>query len=87
TLVQGITGLLRSSLGPSVSIETRFAPELEPVMADVNQLELAVLNLATNARDAMPDGGKLLISARMEEVYDQTKLSLAAGRYVCLSVT
>ncbi|CAH0174310.1 PAS domain S-box-containing protein [Pseudomonas frederiksbergensis] len=87
TLVQGITGLLRSSLGPSVSIETRFAPELEPVMADVNQLELAVLNLATNARDAMPDGGKLLISARMEEVSDQTKLSLAAGRYVCLSVT
>ncbi|MGE8484449.1 MAG: PAS domain S-box protein [Pseudomonas sp.] len=87
TLVQGITGLLRSSLGPSVSIETRFAPELEPVMADVNQLELAVLNLATNARDAMPDGGKLLISARMEEVCDQTKLSLAAGRYVCLSVT
>jgi CheY-like chemotaxis protein/anti-sigma regulatory factor (Ser/Thr protein kinase) len=70
-----------------VSIETRFAPELEPVMADVNQLELAVLNLATNARDAMPDGGKLLISARMEEVSDQTKLSLAAGRYVCLSVT
>jgi PAS domain S-box-containing protein len=87
TLVQGITGLLRSSLGPSVSIETRFAPELEPVMADVNQLELAVLNLATNARDAMPDGGKLLISARMEEVSGQTKLSLAAGRYVCLSVT
>ncbi|PQP03858.1 hybrid sensor histidine kinase/response regulator [Pseudomonas frederiksbergensis] len=87
TLIQGITGLLRSSLGPSVSIEACFAPELELVMADVNQLELAVLNLATNARDAMPDGGKLLISARMEEVCDQTKLSLAAGRYVCLSVT
>jgi PAS domain S-box-containing protein len=87
TLIQGITGLLRSSLGPSVSIEACFAPELELVMADVNQLELAVLNLATNARDAMPDGGKLLISARMEEVSDQTKLSLAAGRYVCLSVT
>ena len=86
TLIQGITGLMRSSLGPAVSIETRFAPELEPVMADVNQLELAVLNLATNARDAMPDGGKLIISARTHEVHDQ-KLSLTAGRYVCLSVT
>ncbi|EJN22557.1 PAS domain S-box [Pseudomonas sp. GM79] len=86
TLIQGITGLLRSSLGPAVSIETRFAPELEPVMADVNQLELAVLNLATNARDAMPDGGKLIISAQTHEVHDQ-KLSLTAGRYVCLSVT
>lgn len=87
TLVQGITGLLRSSLGPSVSIETHFAPELEPVMADVNQLELAVLNLATNARDAMPDGGQLVIAAKMQEVRDQTMLSLPTGRYVCLSVS
>ncbi|WP_448110762.1 PAS domain S-box protein [Pseudomonas lini] len=87
SLIQGITGLLRSSLGPAVTIETRFAPELEPVMADVNQLELAVLNLATNARDAMPDGGKLVISAQTEEIHDQPQLSLAPGRYVCLSVT
>ncbi|WP_095053932.1 PAS domain-containing sensor histidine kinase [Pseudomonas sp. Irchel s3b2] len=87
SLIQGITGLLRSSLGPAVTIETRFAPELEPVMADVNQLELAVLNLATNARDAMPDGGKLVISAQTEEIHDQPQLSLAPGRYVCLSAT
>ncbi|URM26285.1 PAS domain S-box protein [Pseudomonas frederiksbergensis] len=86
-LIQGITGLLRSSLGPGVSIETHFSPELEPVMADVNQLELAVLNLATNARDAMPNGGKLVISAQTEEIHDQSKLSLSLGRYVCLSVT
>ena len=86
-LIEGITGLLRSSLGPAVSIETRFAPGLEPVMADVNQLELAVLNLATNARDAMPDGGKLVISAQTEEICDQAKLALTPGRYVCLSVT
>lgn len=87
TLIQGITGLLRSSLGPAVIIETRFSPELEPVVADVNQLELAVLNLATNARDAMPDGGKLVIGAQTEEIHDQSKLSLSPGRYVCLSVT
>ncbi|MBV6823086.1 PAS domain-containing sensor histidine kinase [Pseudomonas sp. PD9R] len=87
TLVQGISGLLRSSLGPSVVLETRFPPQLEPVMADVNQLELAVLNLATNARDAMPHGGRIVVSARTEEIAKGGRPSMAAGRYVCLSVT
>jgi PAS domain S-box-containing protein len=87
TLVQSIIGLLRSSLGPSVVLETRFSPEIEPVMADVNQLELAVLNLVTNARDAMPHGGKIVISAKTEETWDQPQLSLLPGRYVCLSVS
>jgi PAS domain S-box-containing protein len=86
-LVQGIIGLLRSSLGPSVVLETRFSPELEPVLADVNQLELAVLNLVTNARDAMPHGGKIVISTKTEETVDQPQLSLLSGRYVCLSVS
>ncbi|WP_439878739.1 PAS domain S-box protein [Pseudomonas prosekii] len=85
-LIQGITGLLRSSLGPAVKLETRFAADLEPAAADVNQLELAVLNLATNARDAMPDGGKIVIGARTEAISDPAKSSLPAGRYVCLSV-
>jgi PAS domain S-box-containing protein len=86
-LVQGIIGLLRSSLGPSVVLETCFSPEIEPVLADVNQLELAVLNLVTNARDAMPHGGKIVISAKTEETWDQPQLSLLPGRYVCLSVS
>ncbi|MGE8064244.1 PAS domain S-box protein [Pseudomonas sp. NPDC089569] len=86
-LVQGITGLLRSSLGPSVKIETRFVPAPEPVLADVNQLELAVLNLATNARDAMPNGGKIVFGTRSEVVIDQPQSSLAPGHYVCLTVT
>jgi hypothetical protein len=85
-LVEGISGLLRSSLGPSVQLETRFSPDLVPVMADVNQLELAVLNLATNARDAMPNGGKIVIGTRAEEIPDQSTLLLEPGRYVCLSV-
>ncbi|MDN4546199.1 PAS domain-containing sensor histidine kinase [Pseudomonas sp. C32] len=86
-LIEGISGLLRSSLGPSVEVEIRFPRDLEPVLADVNQLELAVLNLATNARDAMPLGGKILISARTEEVAESSRSSLAVGRYVCLDVT
>ncbi|PKH36239.1 hybrid sensor histidine kinase/response regulator, partial [Pseudomonas sp. 43NM1] len=83
-LIQGITGLLRSSLGPAVKLQTRFAADLEPAAADVNQLELAVLNLATNARDAMPDGGRIVIGARTEEISDPAISSLPAGRYVCL---
>jgi PAS domain S-box-containing protein len=86
-LVEGISGLLRSSLGPSVQLETRFSPDLVPVVADVNQLELAVLNLATNARDAMPNGGKIIVSTRTEEIPEQSPLLLACGQYVCLSVT
>jgi len=86
-LVEGITGLLRSSLGPSVVLETRFPQEIEPVVADVNQLELAVLNLVTNARDAMPHGGKILISAKSEEAGDHPSLAPRSGRFVCLSVS
>jgi len=85
-LVQGISGLLRSSIGPGIRIETRFPEDLQPVLADSNQLELALLNLATNARDAMVDGGSLCITAQPEVVLEQSHSSIAAGRYVCLSV-
>ena len=85
-LVLGISGLLRSSLGPSVVLETRFPPALDPVLADVNQLELAVLNLATNARDAMPHGGKIVISASAEDVDDHPAFVQRPGRYLCLKV-
>lgn len=85
-LVQGITGLLRSSLGPNIKIETRFPVELERVLADTNQLELALLNLATNARDAMPDGGSVIVSAQHEVVLEQGQHTLASGHYVCLSL-
>lgn len=86
-LVQGITGLLRSSLGPSVALESRFSSDIEPVLADVNQLELAILNLATNARDAMPRGGKIIIAARTEEITDQPGSLPLSGRFVCLSIS
>ncbi|MGE8150055.1 PAS domain S-box protein [Pseudomonas vancouverensis] len=86
-LIEGISGLLRSSLGPSVKIQTRFPVGLDAVLADANQLELAVLNLATNARDAMPQGGTILFSADTEVVTDADRSSLAAGRYVCLRIT
>jgi nitrogen-specific signal transduction histidine kinase len=83
-LVRGMTDLLQRSLGPSVVIQTRFALNLPEVQADPNHLELALLNLAVNARDAMPDGGPVILSAREEKV--AAAGAIAAGRYVCFSV-
>ncbi|TNF82649.1 PAS domain S-box protein [Pseudomonas sp. ICMP22404] len=86
-LVQGISGLLQSSMGPSIHIQTGFTPALSPVLADVNQLELAILNLATNARDAMPHGGRILIAADERQTTGAPDTPLKPGRYVCLSIT
>jgi PAS domain S-box-containing protein len=86
-LVQGISGLLQSSMGPSIHIQTGFAEALSPVLADVNQLELAILNLATNARDAMPHGGRILIAADERRETEAADVPLKPGRYVCLSIT
>ena len=85
-LVRGMTDLLQSSLGPSVQIETHFPLKLDLVHADANQLEMALLNLAVNARDAMPDGGSIVIAAREETVKPRSRSKLKAGRYVRLSV-
>jgi len=62
-LVRGMTDLLRRSLGPQIRVETHFPLGLAPVRVDANQLEMSILNIAVNARDAMPDGGTLDISA------------------------
>jgi PAS domain S-box-containing protein len=85
-LVRGMADLLHSSVGPSIEIETRFPPSLDPVLVDVNQLESALLNLAVNARDAMPDGGTLVIRARAECLATDNEIGLEPGRYVCLSM-
>jgi PAS domain S-box-containing protein len=84
SLVHGMTDLLSSSLGPSIEVEAHFPSKLSPISVDVNQLELAILNLAVNAGDAMPNGGRLTISAREERV--ERSASLEAGRYVALTV-
>jgi CheY-like chemotaxis protein/two-component sensor histidine kinase len=84
-LVRGMTELLRRALGSGVSIETRFPLAALPVRADANQLEMAVLNLAVNARDAMPDGGQIVVAAREESISHLN--GLKPGRYIALSIS
>ena len=86
-LVAGMADLLASSLGPSAEIETDFPAGLSAVVGDENQIELALLNLCVNARDAMPEGGRIRIGAREETMAAGNSLSLLPGHYVCLSVT
>jgi len=84
-LVSGMNDLLRRSVGSSISIETMLPATLPPALVDANQLELALLNLAVNARDAMPDGGTLSISLRQEQVGGNNG-DLGEGTYLVLAV-
>ena len=81
-LVSGMSDLILRSLASNVELELRFPATLPAVQADSNQIELALLNLVVNARDAMPDGGSIVIAAK------ETQLDPGpdAHRYVCLSV-
>ncbi|HEY0114636.1 MAG TPA: response regulator [Allosphingosinicella sp.] len=84
-LSKAVTELLAHTLGGLVQLEWRIE-EVWCAYADGNQLELALMNLIINARDAMPDGGSIGIAARNEAVRADNPLGLAAGDYVVLSV-
>jgi PAS domain S-box-containing protein len=89
-LVAGVCELLRRTLGESISLETVLAGGLWPTFADANQLENALLNLALNARDAMPDGGKVTIETAncyLDEAYVRSLAEpVARGQYVMIVV-
>jgi signal transduction histidine kinase/CheY-like chemotaxis protein len=85
TLIEGMRDLLVRSLGPGVDLRLVIDPGVGMALADATQLELAVLNLAINARDAMPGSGTLSIGVRAEEL--ASGADLPAGRYVAVSVT
>lgn len=87
TLVRGMTGLLQRSLGPAMRIETHFPLGLSLVLTDPNQLENALLNLAVNARDAMPDGGAIRVEARAETLGEAAEIGLPPGDYVRLTIS
>ncbi|MBY5563037.1 PAS domain-containing sensor histidine kinase [Rhizobium leguminosarum] len=84
-LVRGMMDMLSRSLGPLTVIETSFPIRLPTILTDPNQLEMAILNLVVNARDAMPSGGRIILRAS-EESLPSGKGPLAPGRYVRIAV-
>jgi CheY-like chemotaxis protein len=85
-LMQGMVDLLRRSLGPAIDIQMDIPAGLPAILADPNQLELAVLNLAVNARDAMPVGGRLSITASCAHAVDGAEAP-GSGNFICLAVS
>jgi len=84
-LLRGMLSFLQRSIGPTVRIESRIPASLPAALTDPTQLETALLNLALNARDAMPAGGVITVSARMATVA-KGDATLKAGDYVVVSV-
>ncbi|KAA2242134.1 hybrid sensor histidine kinase/response regulator [Salinarimonas soli] len=81
-----VQDMLRSSLRGDIAVEIAVAPDLWPVKVDLSELELAILNIAVNARDAMPDGGRLTVAARNATLADGGVAGLR-GDFVALSLT
>jgi PAS domain S-box-containing protein len=85
-LVRGMAPLLQQSTGPMVQIETSFAPGLSPALVDANHLELALVNLVVNARDATQSVGTVKIAGREVAIGPGEAEGLAPGHYVCIAV-
>lgn len=85
-LIGGMRDLIASSIGPAIELKLQCATDLPNALADPNQLELAILNLCVNARDAMPDGGPLTVSAETAVLGLDSDPRLPPGQYVRLSV-
>ena len=86
-LVRGMADLVSSTTGPQIRVVVSAPSDLPAARGDHNQLEMAVLNLAVNARDAMPDGGTLRLTASAEQVGAGHPSGLEAGSYVRISVS
>jgi PAS domain S-box-containing protein len=89
-LVTGLTEMIHRTLGETVSVETVLGVGLWQVDADANELEAAILNLAVNGRDAMPDGGRMTVetaNARIDDAYAAAHPEVTPGQYVLISVS
>jgi CheY-like chemotaxis protein len=90
TVLQNLGNMLQRLLGEDIALEFNHAPTLPPVEADTGMLEQVVMNLAVNARDAMPKGGKLRVgtsSVEIDDGYVHQHLESRVGTFVCVTVT
>ncbi|TAL04305.1 MAG: PAS domain-containing sensor histidine kinase, partial [Verrucomicrobia bacterium] len=89
-VVANVTGMLKPLLGENVRLQYQSAAALPPVQGDAGMMEQVIVNLAVNARDAMPKGGDLIISTftcELDASYRQYQPQATAGRFVCLQVS
>ena len=88
-LIAGMEDLIQRTVGPAIKLETVLGISAWPILCDPNQLESAILNLCINARDAMPDGGRLTIETANSSVDDANARArdMQAGQYVAICVT
>ncbi len=90
TLIQGLQGIPTFTFGIGIDMRISLPDDLPPIIADKGQLETVIVNLATNARDAMPHGGRLLISVRPETVFANDPphpTGLNVGQYIQTAIT
>jgi PAS domain S-box-containing protein len=87
SLISGMAELLASTLGPRLHVTVRIASDLPSAKADPHQLEMAILNLSVNARDAMPEGGSLRIEAAPAAIGPGHRAALSPGPYIRVSVS
>lgn len=86
-MIHRMQDLLHATAGPSIELSTQLAQRLPPIYIDPRELKLALINLVANARDALPDGGHVVLAVDASDVSDSKAHGHAGGRYVCISVT
>lgn len=89
-LVEDMSGMLERIIGENIHFELALAPDLAPIRLDPSQVEQVIMNLVVNARDAMPEGGRLRIetaNVRIDNAYAETYPDMEAGGYVILSIS
>jgi len=88
--IRGLSSLLKHTMGENIDLDCRFEDSVDNILTDPNQFESAIVNLALNARDAMPAGGRLKIESRLQYLDKQAvkrENGTEPGDYVCISVT
>ncbi|NUZ05529.1 response regulator [Piscinibacter koreensis] len=85
TFLPSLSEILKTALGSMIKVSMRVEPSTRTIQADPSELELALINLAVNSRDAMPDGGEFIVVAR--NATDEEAKGLAPGQYVVIAVS